>query len=94
MRGYVYSEIGNKRAAIRDYNQVIKIDPEYADAYVKRGYIHNEKGDKKSAIADFDKAISIFCKESMTEEVRTLQSIVQTLQEELKNTPWWQTRVF
>ena len=93
-RGYVRSQKGDRRGAIADYNQVIRIDPNYAYAYVDRGYIRSEKGDKQEAIADFQKAISLFYKESMLDEVRTLQSEVRTLQQEIKNTPWWQKRVF
>ena len=53
-----------------------------------------EKGEKKEAIADFQKAISLFYKESLLEEIPTLQSEVRMLQKEQKNTSWWQMRVF
>ena len=93
-RGCVRHEKGDKRGAIADYNQVIKIEPDNAYAYVKRGSIRREKAKREEAVADFQKAISLFRKESMMDEVRNLQKEVRNLQKEIKNTPWWQTRLF
>ncbi len=50
--------------------------------------------EKKEAIADFQKAISFFYKGSMLDEVRILQKEIQVVQDEIKNTPWWQMRVY
>ncbi len=45
--------------AIEDYNQAIKINPNYADAYFKRGLTRYKLGDKQAAIADYNQAINI-----------------------------------
>ena len=45
--------------AIADYNQAIKINPNYALAYNNRGNIKRTKGDIDGAIADFDRAIKL-----------------------------------
>ncbi len=45
--------------AIDDYSQVLKIDPDSANAYINRGYAHYEKGELDKAIADYTKAIKI-----------------------------------
>ena len=50
---------GDYQGAIADFNQAIKINPNYAQAYNNRGGIRYELGDKQGAIADFNQAIKI-----------------------------------
>ncbi|MGJ5630492.1 tetratricopeptide repeat protein, partial [Nostoc sp. CALU 1950] len=47
----------DKQAAIEDYNQAIKINPNYALAYYNRGVARYELGDKQAAIEDYNQAI-------------------------------------
>jgi Flp pilus assembly protein TadD len=42
-----------------DYNQAIKLDPEFASAYNNRGFAYDKKGDTDRAIADFTRAIKL-----------------------------------
>lgn len=86
-KGFVLNEKGDEPGALANYNQVIKLDPEYIDVYIQRAYIRKDKGEKKEAITDLQKAISLLHKESMLDDIGTLQT-------EIKNTPWWQMQVF
>jgi tetratricopeptide (TPR) repeat protein len=56
-RGNVRNELGDKQGAIDDYNQAIKINPNYAGAYNNRGIVRKDLGDKPGAIADYNLAI-------------------------------------
>ena len=47
------------KGAIDDWTQVIKINPNYANAYYYRGVIRYELGDKQGAIDDYSQAIKI-----------------------------------
>ncbi len=47
------------QAAIEDYSQVIKINPNYADAYYNRGKVRYELKDYQAAIEDYRQAIKI-----------------------------------
>jgi tetratricopeptide (TPR) repeat protein len=45
--------------AIADYDQAIKINPDFADAYINRGAAYADKGEYDRTIADFNQAINI-----------------------------------
>jgi Tfp pilus assembly protein PilF/S1-C subfamily serine protease len=50
---------GNRQGAIADYNEAIRIDPNYADPYYNRGMEKVLLGDKQGAIADYNEVIRI-----------------------------------
>ena len=50
---------GNYAAAIKDYDQAIILNPQYADAYNNRGNAKNNLGDYNAAVADYNEAIRL-----------------------------------
>ena len=58
-RGVVKSYLGQKQAAISDYDRAIAINPNLAIAYSNRGVIKSDLGQKQAAISDYDRAIAI-----------------------------------
>ena len=58
-RGVVRADLGDKQGAIEDYNQAIKINPNYAPAYNNRGNVRAELGNKQGAIDDYNQVIRI-----------------------------------
>jgi len=58
-RGISYVKLGKHEKAIDDFNNAIKIDPEYEEAYNNRGISYAELGKHENAIEDFTKAIEI-----------------------------------
>lgn len=50
---------GHYDEAIEEYNEVILLKPDYADAYNNRGYAYSHLGQFEQAIDDYDEAISL-----------------------------------
>ena len=47
------------RARSQDYDQAIRLKPDYADAFNNRGIARQAKGDLDGALADYDEAIRL-----------------------------------
>ena len=58
-RGIVKSKLGQKQAAIADYDRAIAINPNFIKAHINRGNTKSELGQKQAAIIDYDRAIAI-----------------------------------
>src|SRR5690242_5511360 len=58
-KGLTDVQKGDSQAAIAEYDKVIKLDPESANAFVNRGKAHANMGALDEAIADYDKAIAL-----------------------------------
>ncbi len=58
-RGSAWQSKGEYDKAIADYDRVIELDPEDADAYFSRGDVWDIKGEYEKAIADCSRAIDL-----------------------------------
>jgi tetratricopeptide (TPR) repeat protein len=58
-RGAAYRSQGDLNAAIKDYDQAIKLNSKFAQAYNNRGVAYDHKGELDRAIADYDQAIKL-----------------------------------
>jgi tetratricopeptide (TPR) repeat protein len=45
--------------AIADYNEAIRLRPQYAKTYFNRGSAYRKKGQNEQAIADYQKALEL-----------------------------------
>ena len=59
IRGDSFSAAQDYAHAILDYDQAIRLNPEYAEAYNNRGYAYYWNGDATRAIADYSRAIKL-----------------------------------
>jgi tetratricopeptide (TPR) repeat protein len=58
-RGNARYFLGEYREALDDYSQAIAINPNYAEAYLKRAIVHYKLGDYQAGIGDYEKAAAI-----------------------------------
>ncbi|TMK10002.1 MAG: tetratricopeptide repeat protein, partial [Alphaproteobacteria bacterium] len=58
-RGNAYTAKGEYDRAVQDYDQSIKLDPNYARAFNNRGVAYQKKGEYDRAIEDFDASIKL-----------------------------------
>jgi tetratricopeptide (TPR) repeat protein len=67
-RGNVRSDLGDKKGAIDDYTQAIKLKPDKDSAYLNRGVDRFDLDDKKGAIDDYTQAAEIYKKQGKMKE--------------------------
>jgi tetratricopeptide (TPR) repeat protein len=67
-RGLEKRDKGDNQGAIADYDQAIKLKPDYAYAYHVRGSAHAALDKKQAAIADFQKATDLYRKQGNNEK--------------------------
>jgi tetratricopeptide (TPR) repeat protein len=58
-RAIDHEAAGNPKAAIDDYNEAIRLNPRYANAYNNRGNLVMDGGNHPAAMIDYDKAIEL-----------------------------------
>lgn len=58
-RGETHRKGNRLDQAIADYDQALKLNPQYVLAYYYRGYCRNRKGELEQAVADYSKAIGL-----------------------------------
>ncbi|MDP6420440.1 MAG: tetratricopeptide repeat protein [SAR202 cluster bacterium] len=50
---------GLSQLATEDFNETIRLDPQYTEAYVKRGFAHLNLGEIEAATGDYSEAIRL-----------------------------------
>ena len=55
----MYTLLAKPLRAIEDLDEVIRLNPEYVDAYMQRGLAYRNLGQLQQAIENFDRAIEI-----------------------------------
>src|SRR5256714_6702428 len=58
-RGNAYTAKGEYDRAVQDYDQSIKLNPNYARGFNNRGVAYQKKGEYDRAIEDFDASIKL-----------------------------------
>jgi len=58
-RGSAYYTKEDLERAIQDYNNAIKLNPKFVEAYFNRGSVYYTKGDLERAIQDYNNAIKL-----------------------------------
>jgi tetratricopeptide (TPR) repeat protein len=58
-RGIVHRLMGEPALAMADYDEALRINPDYAEAYNNRGNVYFDLGDYDRAIADYDEALRL-----------------------------------
>ena len=58
-RGLAYRNLGKLDRAIDDFDQALKLKPNFADAWNERGVAYRQKGNNVQAVADFDEALRL-----------------------------------
>ena len=58
-RGYARWSKGDVEGALQDYNEAIRLKPDYASAFYNRNLARGAKGDAKGALQDYNEAIRL-----------------------------------
>ena len=58
-RASVYFNTGKYAAAIADYDEALRLHPQFAPAYLSRGWTYYQMGDVPTAIADYERYLAI-----------------------------------
>jgi tetratricopeptide (TPR) repeat protein len=95
MRAWAYTSKGDMNLAIESLDELVKINPDYSNAYILKGNIYKSLKKYKNAISEFQLAIQILSKTSVRDDkIRKLQEEINELQQIIKNNQWWNKKIF
>ncbi|WP_051470121.1 tetratricopeptide repeat protein [Fischerella sp. PCC 9605] len=75
------ADLGDKQGAIADYNLALKINSNYALAYIVRGLARAETGDNQGGIADLQKAAELFRQQGNTQSYQKALELIRKYQQ-------------
>ncbi|NEQ38648.1 MAG: tetratricopeptide repeat protein [Okeania sp. SIO3I5] len=58
-KGLAYYKQGEYQQALAAYNQAIRLNPKFADAYYNRAIVYDDLGEYEKALADYNQAIQL-----------------------------------
>jgi tetratricopeptide (TPR) repeat protein len=58
-RGDAYARLGLYQSAIKDFNEAIRLKPDFGDFYSKRGAVYLNQGNNKPGCHDAQKACEL-----------------------------------
>lgn len=79
LRGNLYYARKEWSKALADYNQVLKLDPDHANALYNRAWTKYKMGNKKEAIADFQTVATLYQQQGKTEEETKVRQLIERL---------------
>jgi len=83
-QGFDRGRKGFYQEAFEDFTQAIKLNPDYAEAYIARAHARTGIEDKQGAVADFQKAIDIYKARGRTDIADLLLTPLQALKNEIE----------
>ena len=73
------SDLGDKEGAIEDYNQAIRLYPDFANSYYHRGDAYQYLGEKQKALSDFREAVKFYQQQGKTSASAYAQNRIKKL---------------
>ena len=71
----VFLRSGDSSRAVANLTEALKINPNYAEAYLNRGLARSDLGDSQGAVADFQKAADLFWQQGKWEAYQYVSSL-------------------
>jgi tetratricopeptide (TPR) repeat protein len=76
-RGVLYVEKREKKLALADFTQAIKLNPQYAEAYANRGILYAQMNNSQQAIQDLKTAAKLFYEQGNPAYQKVLEMLKQ-----------------